>query len=251
MRDLSGSEVKVYLTICRKTFGWNKDTDYISLSQIEEFTGLRRAATVSAIASLLTPGKDGNPLILAEKVEGRTTKYGCYFQEDKEDQFEKRTGTSSKSEPVTLLPLVRKANTQNKEDQEKETLKEKEKKNTTNIDGVPSVAEKSLYHAVEQAFLSRNDGKFTDYGKEGKAINGLIKKATSRSPGEEGSMLKEMISKFWVKRCNGDKFWKGQPFLPSTLNSSGIWDRVLETMRTAETTVDPVAMAVAGGRNDI
>jgi hypothetical protein len=39
---------------------------------------------------------------------------------------------------------------------------------------------------------------------------------------------------FWRLKSGNDKFWSGQPFLPSTLNASGIWDRVLESMRRDE-----------------
>ena len=104
-----------------------------------------------------------------------------------------------------------------------------------------------LYHSVEKAFLSKNDDKFTDYGKEGKAIYGLIKKAKGRSPDNPTDLLREMTHRFWKLRCTDDKFWKGQPFLPSALNASGIWDRVLETMRNEERSADPVAMAIAKG----
>ena len=37
---LSGSELKVFIAICRKTIGWHKKTDRISHSQIRELTGL-------------------------------------------------------------------------------------------------------------------------------------------------------------------------------------------------------------------
>lgn len=104
-----------------------------------------------------------------------------------------------------------------------------------------------LYSSVQKAFLAKNDDKFTDYAKEGAAIKGLIKKAHARVPGAEESLLKDMLAHFWKLRTSGDKFWQGQPFLPSALNASGIWDRVLETMRNKEMMTDPVAMAVARG----
>jgi hypothetical protein len=104
-----------------------------------------------------------------------------------------------------------------------------------------------LYHSVEQAFLSRNDDRFTDYPKEGAAIKGLIKKAKARAPGSEEAFIADMLGAFWKLRTGDDKFWQGQPFLPSALNSSSIWDRVLETMRSREKMEDPEAMAIAKG----
>jgi hypothetical protein len=77
--------------------------------------------------------------------------------------------------------------------------------------------------------VSKNGEKkpgFDNYGKEGKAIHGLIEKARARSPDSPGEFLEAMIQIFEALRRT-DKFYKGQPFLPSALNSSGIWDRVL------------------------
>jgi hypothetical protein len=105
----------------------------------------------------------------------------------------------------------------------------------------------SLFKMIEAAFLSKNDDKFSNYGKEGKAINGLIAKAKARAPDGEAAFLVSMLDGFWKLKCSSDKFWHGQPFLPSALNASGIWDRVLETMRNEEALADPVAMAVARG----
>lgn len=42
MKILTPGEFKVLLCICRKTFGWSKKKDRISLRQISEFTGLGR-----------------------------------------------------------------------------------------------------------------------------------------------------------------------------------------------------------------
>jgi len=110
---------------------------------------------------------------------------------------------------------------------------------------VPPSEDLALYHAAEESFLSRNDGRFTDYGKEGAALKGLVKKAKARAPDTASTFLLQMITAFWKLRCNGDKFWRGQPFVPSALNSSGIWDRVLETLRREE--VDPDVLAIIKG----
>jgi len=47
MKDMSGSELKVVLAVCRKTFGWHKEKDKISISQLEEMTGLSRPAVIA------------------------------------------------------------------------------------------------------------------------------------------------------------------------------------------------------------
>jgi uncharacterized protein YdaU (DUF1376 family) len=88
--------------------------------------------------------------------------------------------------------------------------------------------ESELYHKVKTVFEREQPGhRFTDYGKEGRAIKGLITKARARSPDKPDAFLSGMIGQFQALRKNGDKFWRGQPFLPSALNASGIFDRVL------------------------
>lgn len=53
---LNESELKVLLVIIRKTFGFHKHKDRISLSQLEKFTGLTRANVCKGIQSLIGKG---------------------------------------------------------------------------------------------------------------------------------------------------------------------------------------------------
>jgi len=50
--ELGLAELKVLLVIMRRTYGWRKPTDAISLSQLEKGTGLRRKAISAATRSL-------------------------------------------------------------------------------------------------------------------------------------------------------------------------------------------------------
>jgi hypothetical protein len=88
-----------------------------------------------------------------------------------------------------------------------------------------------IYHSIERSFLSRNGDRFTSWGKEGKAIKEIIKKARIRAPDDYGALIQQMMEKLWELKNSGDRFWRGQPFLPSALNAAGIWDRVLEEFR--------------------
>ena len=56
MKEMSGAELKVILAICRKTFGWHKDRDQISISQMMELTGLSNRAVIDAIKKLMGMG---------------------------------------------------------------------------------------------------------------------------------------------------------------------------------------------------
>lgn len=73
MQGLSGSAVKVFLTICRKTIGWHKVSDAISISQIQAITGIKSRSTISdAIIEL-------SGLVTPTKVKGRTTVYDIKY----------------------------------------------------------------------------------------------------------------------------------------------------------------------------
>ena len=96
----------------------------------------------------------------------------------------------------------------------------------------PQDSDLKLFHQIQKAFLSQNGDTFTDFGKEGKAIKQLIAKSKKRDRENYQELIKAMIKRFWELKTNPrDKFWYQQPFLPSALNSAGIWDRVLETFR--------------------
>jgi hypothetical protein len=71
-------------------------------------------------------------------------------------------------------------------------------------------------------------------------------KAKARHPDDPASLIHAMLSAFWKLKStdtSGKGFWRGQPFMPSSLSS--LWDRVLETMRADQ--VDPEVMKIING----
>lgn len=114
-----------------------------------------------------------------------------------------------------------------------------------------------IYHFIQESFYSKlPDRKFTNYGKEGKAIKELIKKAKARSPDRPEEFIGIVINRFSKLREGNEKFWKSQPFIPSALNSSGIFDRVLNEMyleQEADDTsdLDRIDKELANGRKNI
>jgi len=68
MSELSHAQFKVLMAICRKTIGWHKRKDYISISQIVELTGVSNKTVVGAIKQLERKG-----FILTEKFNRSTT----------------------------------------------------------------------------------------------------------------------------------------------------------------------------------
>lgn len=51
--ELSHSELKCYLAVLRKTKGWNREEDYISVSQFMKVTGLSNRSVIDACESLV------------------------------------------------------------------------------------------------------------------------------------------------------------------------------------------------------
>lgn len=60
---ITESELKVVLVICRKTFGWHKVRDRISLSQLESLTGMSRQGVLNGVNAAKKRG-----IILAHEV---------------------------------------------------------------------------------------------------------------------------------------------------------------------------------------
>lgn len=56
MSDLGNAEFRVLMAICRKTFGWGKAKDRVSLTQIGEMTGLSRQSVIDGISGLVGRG---------------------------------------------------------------------------------------------------------------------------------------------------------------------------------------------------
>ena len=68
MSELSHAQFKVLMAICRKTIGWHKQSDYISISQIVELTGVSNKTVVGAIKQLEKKG-----FIVTQKAKHATT----------------------------------------------------------------------------------------------------------------------------------------------------------------------------------
>ncbi len=99
MSKINGSEFKVLMAISRKTFGWHKEIDRISYSQIMEMAGISSKETVNnSIKKLVS--KD---IIKLEKV-GQINYYSINVTEiepvQKVNQYENCTGDSTKIVPV-------------------------------------------------------------------------------------------------------------------------------------------------------
>lgn len=110
MAIVSGAATKVFMAICRKTIGWHKETDRISLRQLEKITGLARNSIKGAIEELLR-----NDLIETErKGRGRglnifyNIKFERFIGSKNDPIIDEETGNNDKiigSEIDTIYPL--------------------------------------------------------------------------------------------------------------------------------------------------
>ncbi len=100
MAEMSGVELKCYLFVIRKTKGWNKEYDAISLTQFVKFTGAGKTAVIDALKNLVDLG------LLVKKTGVRNTSvyainsFGNQTSSESE-LVQKANSTSSESELVT------------------------------------------------------------------------------------------------------------------------------------------------------
>jgi len=52
MAEISNAELRVLLALVRKTYGWQKQADKVSLSQLQSLTGMTRKSVIAGIAGL-------------------------------------------------------------------------------------------------------------------------------------------------------------------------------------------------------
>lgn len=112
LSKLTCAELKCYLVVVRKTKGWNKESDSISVSQFMEVTGLSNRSVITACESLVDMG-------LLER-SGGERKLNTYsvkafdFSESGEKSSSDKSGENfSESDEKSSSDLVKKVHTQN------------------------------------------------------------------------------------------------------------------------------------------
>ena len=104
----------------------------------------------------------------------------------------------------------------------------------------------TFYNTIKDLFIKEQPGeRFSNYAKEGTAIKQLIKKAEALDSENPEIFLQGMMQTYSEMREQED-FYRKQPFTPSALNSSGIWDRVLTEAQNRWQQTQPVSDFVPG-----
>jgi phage replication O-like protein O len=100
MQKFNGSVIAVLLAICRKTIGWHKETDSISLSQLCEMTGFNTATVKTALHTLRQ-----NDLIRVDFLNGFASRFTLNIKES--DPPQKLGGEGAQKlegDPLQKLP---------------------------------------------------------------------------------------------------------------------------------------------------
>lgn len=180
MAKLSGVEFKVVMKICRNTFGWHKDWDGISVSQLQEATGYGHSQISKAIQRL-----EELQLIATVKHDGKVTTYQIRLSEP----IQKVESTPPESGEVPIQKV----------DTQKKVKESKEK-------------DMAFYNAVNDYFYNNSKVYHPD-NKEGNHIKQLEKKLKTYD------QFLAIATVFQNLTSGTDAWWRQQPFIPSVMNS--------------------------------
>lgn len=216
---LSHVELKVLMVIIRKTFGWHKIRDRISLSQLEKMTGSKRSNITSATKNLEKKGlikkyKIGNP-------GEEESHYELVIKEDSNNCYQSHQGTGG---GPARGPTKE---TYQKKKKEKEIYKEKDspsaqtsqsffifekiKMKQQAYDDLVSEFGKEVVDTKIQAMHEYSETKarkFREYTDHAKTLRNWIKKDIGKNGSYSKKDVMELLSK--LKEKNIDKFRRGE-----------------------------------------
>jgi len=209
------AELKVVLAIARATFGWHKEKDKLSLSQLMERTGLTRQGVVNGIQDGIERG------IIHREESGMGFFYSLIFNDElvnevdqltdevvnKIDQSTKKTSQPNRPELVNEVDqldakLVNEVDTQKKEIKESKRNTSATRQSKKSIDGgtAESEQQKQLVKDILAAYVEVRGSNGINYAKEG---------AWAKKIAKEGATIEMVKACYeWIKL---DKFWEFKP----------------------------------------
>lgn len=186
---LSGYEHSVLYFLIRKTYGWHKKEDFISLSQVAEGTGLR----TSHICRTLKRLQEQN--MITKNGNGRSIRYGLQKDYEKWISLPKKVITKNgngKKLPKMVMQVTKNGN---KSLPNLVDTKERKETITKDIDGA------AIKHLI--------DHHFQNYQRK-------FNKKYVVSGGKDGSLLKKLLKsleKEEIKKLNDLFFQSDDPFV--------------------------------------
>ena len=160
MKKISPSDNLVLMAIMRKTFGWQKQVDKISYSQIIEMTGLVKSTVSISIKSLEEKG-----LIYVTR-EGQINTYSVVVHEHNDEKELVRKSNMCENRTVNS-PKIEQLNdkTGSKIEHTKESTLNKDKETITQQPLIPSLSSK----LITKETSNNNDSPFQTNTKKNKA----------------------------------------------------------------------------------
>ena len=225
LADLTGAELKCYLYVLRKTKGWNKEEDAISVSQFMKVTGLSNRKVIDACERLVELGlleqKIGSNKIKVFSVKDYKT------SSSEESSLVKKVHSSSEE---SSLSVVKKVHTQNnninnttKNNNTSSSGKNfqprtKAKKNVFSNDDLK--AAEWIFHLIRKLNPSFREPKFESWANDIR----LMRERDNRTH-------KDICELFqWA---NQDRFWSVNILSPATLRAK--WDQLSMKRDAAKT----------------
>lgn len=188
MAELSHAQFKVLMAICRKTIGWHKQSDYISISQIVELAGVSNKTVVGAIKQLEKKG-----FIVTQKTNRSTTLITINY----EVTSVVSTPPSVVSTPVTSVVSTHTKETINKEES-----------------SIPSL-EDVIEYFNGNGYTTDSARKMYDYYQA--SVKGSRQKYWKDSRGNLVRSWRQKAQSVWFKPENKKKdgdSWEAQGFSP-------------------------------------
>lgn len=226
LADLTGAELKCYLYVLRKTKGWNKEEDTISVSQFMKVTGLSNRKVIDACERLVELG------LLEQKIGSNKIKV-----------FSVKDYKTSSSEESSLVKKVHSGG-------EESSLSVVKKVHTQN-NNLNNTTKNNNTSSSEKDFQPRAKAKknvFTDDDlMAAEWILGLIRKLNPsfKEPKIESwandiRLMRERDNRTHKDICelfkwaNQDRFWSVNILSPATLRAK--WDQLSMKRNAAMTT---------------
>lgn len=174
MRDLTDVELRIIMLIIRKTKGWNKEIDTISISQFMKFTGKSNRAIIDCCNSLVDKNLIYRKTVVTNKI--KTHQYGLLVSEDSSQQ------ESSSSEDNSQVVVNSVHGKVQKSSEDSSHTKESNINKNINKKGANAQPKKvhPLFIPTRDAYFKAFEAK-TGYkpkwgGKEGRLLNEMLKR---------------------------------------------------------------------------
>jgi len=227
VKEMGPYRYTILCFIFRKTIGFHKKKDKISLSQIEDFTGIGRKKIISSIKYLI----DGD-YITKENIG-----INEYVLSKK---HQKLVDSTSIPQPLDLYPSDTSASvprTHTKETNTKET-NTKEKKRPRKV---PDTNHHKIIDAFDKGYKEINPKGKMDWSddKETTAVKRMVYRCSKslgldRESVQVFEMLREKMAVYFRLAKGNDNFYGQSNFLPSFLNQ--FWNKIThQTIQALET----------------